>query len=185
MKKILALFLATLLVFAFTACSGNASIPDGYKIASNADVCDYTLFVPETWITGNTGSSVTTATVSNSDSCNISVSPLKPGNALTVGELWINNADEYRSLFGESFTVLEEGAQVKVGTAGYVGYRYVFTAKQLGKDYKFMQIFFVHGDNVYAFTYTATYDATGADANADHYNKHLEIVNSILSLMAF
>ena len=48
MKKILALLLAVLTLFAFTACSGNASIPDGYKIASNADVCDYTLFVPET-----------------------------------------------------------------------------------------------------------------------------------------
>ena len=63
-----------------------------------------------------------------------------------------------------------------VSLDGVNGFRYTFTAKHGGKDYKFMQVFVPRATlmtaELYVFTYTAA---------ADHYDGHLEAVNEIFS----
>lgn len=178
MKRITALLLAVLSLLTFTACSKDDSIPEGFKLASDPNACAYSLYVPENWVSGNTGSNVTTVTVSNSDKCNISLSVVPKIETQTIGQHWEAQIPEYQRIFSGSFAITEDeqGAAVSVGAAAEPGYRYIFTANYGGVAYKFMQVFFIHGSDFYVYTYTAL---------ADHYDEHLEIVDGILSMIKF
>lgn len=188
MKKITICLLALLMVFTLTSCGGgDDTVPAGYQLASNSDVCDYLLYVPDTWITeSGTPTNFTEATVAPGDKCNVSLMPVEAVYAETVADYWAEQQAEYERLFG-AITVSEEGGEVTLGSGEkkVSGYRYVFTAKygegETATDYKFMQIFFlkhnaVSGSSLYVFTYTAT---------ADHYDSHLEAVNGILTNFSF
>ncbi len=188
MKKIAICFLSLLMLFSFVSCGdSDDTVPAGYKKASNDACCDYILYVPETWICGSGTSNFTTATVASGDTCNVSMASVEAVYAKSVADYWAEQKAEYESLFG-TITVVEEGARASVGQGeNKIGkaYRYVFTAKHgtEGKetDYKFMQVFMVRdnalsGSALYCFTYTAT---------ADHYDKHLEEVNGILTNFSF
>ncbi len=188
MKKILVCLLALLMIFSLVSCGGNDdAAPAGYQRASDAEVCDYHLYVPDTWIAGSgTARNFTSATVAPGDKCNVSVMSVDSVTAETVGDYWKEQQAEYAALLGP-ITTVEEGGKVTLGNGeGKVnGYRYVFTAKHtVGEkttDYKIMQIFFLKnsalmGSTLYIFTYTAT---------ADHYDNHLEAIGGILTNFAF
>ena len=187
MKKIAICFLAVLMVFSLVSCGGDDEVPAGYKRASDSSVCEYDLFVPDTWITkSGTATNFTSATVAPGDKCNVSVMAVDNVTAETVGDYWKEQQAEYEALLGV-LTVEEEGGKVTLGSGDKTvnGYRYVFAAAytkgETVTDYKFMQIFFLKtsvlsGSSLYVFTYTAT---------ADHYDGHLEAVNGILSNFAF
>ena len=187
MKKIAICFLAVLMVFSLVSCGGDDTVPSGYKRASDPSVCEYELFVPDTWITtSGTPTNFTSATVAPGDKCNVSVMAVESVTAETVGDYWKEQQAEYEALLG-AITVVEEGGKVTLGSGDKTvnGHRYVFTAKytkgETVTDYKFMQIFFLKtgvlsGSSLYVFTYTAT---------ADHYDNHLEAVSGILSNFAF
>ncbi len=177
MKKILCVLLALVAVLSFTACSGDDTVvPDGYKLASNSEACAYSLFVPENFISGDSGSTFTKADVSNSDHCEVSfmITPEIGGN--TVAEHWESLQASYAATFPEGYAVTEDEQGTVVSVGGVSGFRYIFTAKYGGKDYKFMQIFVARATvmtaELYVFTYTAA---------ADHYDTHLEAVNGIVS----
>jgi hypothetical protein len=180
MKRITLLLLSLLCVLSLASCGNTDDIvPNGYKLASDAEASDYSLYVPDGWITSNEGT-FTQATVSNSDRSNISfaVVPGVENGIRTIADYWNGQKAEYEALLGESFaqTEDEQGAVVSVG--GETGYRYIFTASYGGKDYKFMQIYLVHTGTLTADFYVFTYTA-----EADKYDGHLEAVNQILSYM--
>ena len=176
MKKIFCLILAMLSLFALVSCSGSDEAPDGYKLASNADACKYSLFVPENWVTseGENKTNFTMATVANTDACNVSFSLINDVEAGdSIDAFWEKQVAEYTKLFSD-FSALSEKEQVTIG--GSVGYRYITTASYGGKTYKFMQVFVPKNEiftaELYAFTYTA---------EVSHYDTHLETVNQIIS----
>lgn len=185
MKKILCLLLATVSIFALTACSGGDDTPDGYKLASSSEACKYALYVPESWVAGENKTGVTMATVANRDECSVSmalVSDVESGDSFEA--FFAAQEKSYQTLFHEGFSVIEKGAVVKVGTEN--GFRCVFTATYGGKQYKFMQVFVPKASfftsELYAFTYTASMDKVeGKDTT--HYDEHLEAVNEILSFV--
>ncbi len=73
MKKIIALLLLSVMLLSLAACgSGEEGAPDGMKLASNTEIVDYKLFVPEDWVvTASTG--MTMAQVSLNDVSNVVV----------------------------------------------------------------------------------------------------------------
>ena len=187
MKKLAICLLALLMAVSFVSCGGDATVPDGYQLASNSTTCSYDLFVPETWIVkSGTDTNYTFATVGSGDKSNVSLMVVGSVDADTIEKYWDNRQSEYETLFG-AITVEEEGVKTTVGSGekAIQGVRYVFTASykkgETVTDYKFMQVFFYEtglftGTSFYVFTYTAT---------AAEYDGNLEAVNSILSYFSF
>lgn len=191
MKKIIAaLLLLSTLFFAVSCSKEAADAPDGYKLASNDALCDYALYVPEVFVTESAQSNYTIATVSNADKCTVSVAKLENVYASTVAEYWEACKADYAFL--SDFTVVSQGADAEgnavewekasVGTGETLkeGFRYVFTGKYGGKEYKYQQIFLVHGNAFSSSLYCITYTAL-----ADHYDGHLETFNQILGYFYF
>ena len=178
MKKLIALCLALCALLALSSCGKDgAAAPDGYKLASNGEICSYSLFVPETWITQSDRTDYTIASVSSVDDCNVSVAKIEDDalyDVKTVAEYWEVCKGKYTFL--SEFSVTEEGTEAKLGADGLTGYRYRFGGKYKGTEYRYMQVFFIEGSDFYCFTYTAT---------AEHFDTHLDLVNEILSYFRF
>ena len=191
MKKIIALLLALTMLVLFASCAKTAGeAPEGYKLASNDELCDYVLYVPEVYVTESTKSNYTIATFSNADKCTISVAKLENVYAANVDEYWTQCKEDYAFL--SDFTVEAQGtddagnpiewarASVGIGETLKEGYRYVFTGKYNGTAYKYQQIFLVHGNAFNSALYCITYTAL-----VEHYDSHLEGINQILSYFYF
>lgn len=74
MKKIVSLLLIFVMLFSLAACGSNtpSDAPDGMKLASDPEIVDYYLYVPEDWeVTSQTG--MTMAQASLSDDSNVIV----------------------------------------------------------------------------------------------------------------
>ena len=74
MKKILSVFLLAVMLFSLVACGDDTptDIPEGMKLASDTEIVDYLLFVPENWeVTSKTG--MTMAQASLNDDSNVIV----------------------------------------------------------------------------------------------------------------
>lgn len=190
MKKTLLLLLSLVMLLCFASCGKTGDAPTGFRLASDAELCDYVLYVPEAWVSESNQSNYTITTVSNADTCSLSVAKLENVYEPTMAEYWDKCKTEYAFL--QNFTVLPGGtdengqpvewakATVGTGESARNGYRYVFTGDYNGVSYKYQQIFLVKnglfGSDLYCITYAAT---------ADHYDNHLETVNAILGYFAF
>ena len=191
MKKILALLLACATLLLAVSCGKTAGdAPDGYKLASNDALCDYALYVPKVWVTESNDSNYTIATLSGADKATLSVAKLENVYADNLDEYWSSCKEDYAFL--TDFTVISQGTNdagesvawekttVGTGDKAKTGFRYVFTGKFGGTEYKYQQIFIVHGGAFSSALYCITYTAT-----ADKYDTHLETVNAALGYFYF
>ena len=101
MKKIISLFLLSIMLFSLAACGDDtpSDIPEGMKLASDTEIVDYLLYVPEDWeITSKTG--MTMAQASMNDDSNVIVTnftaPSIPPYANAQNSL-------YHYFYGEKF----------------------------------------------------------------------------------
>lgn len=191
MKKIFALLLACATLLLTVSCAKTAGdAPDGYKLASNDALCDYAFYVPEVWVTESNNSNYSIATLSGADKATLSVAKLENVYAENLDEYWKSCKDDYAFL--SDFTVLSQGTNDKgeavewekttVGTGdrAKTGFRYVFTGKFGDTEYKYQQIFVVHGGAFSSALYCITYTAPAAN-----YDMHLETVNAALAYFYF
>ncbi len=177
MKKLLSFLLVALLCLAFICgCSKNESdIPVGMKLASDPKInTDYTLYVPEAWVCDMT-TGITSAYVSSVDHSNISITYEVP-KVSTIKEYWENSAAHFEAIF-ESFEIVEEGVETKLGNANAA--RYTYKATYGGEEYQFIQLFAVRGVHLYTFTYTALNEESELgyipfDKNLEHVYKIIE-----------
>ena len=181
MKKIAICFLSLLMLFSFVSCGENDdTVPAGYQKASSDDHCDYILYVPDTWtVRSGSDTNFTSATVATGDKCNVSVAELEGEYGQTIPSYWEAEQEKYTAVF-DTFTVVssEEVVTVGSGESKVDGLRYVFVG-DIGEGFeakKQMQVFFIHGNSFYCFTYTAS---------EAHYDEHLEAVNGILANFSF
>lgn len=181
MKKIFAISLVLVMLFALVACANTADgAPQGYKIASNDELCTYVLYTPDAWVTESNDSSYTMATITSG--ATLSVAKIENVYERTVQEYWDKCKTEYTFL--QNFAVVEgeEGVQTTVGSGErvYACYRYIFTGDYAGTSYRYMQIFLVRNaladTGLYCITYTA---------KADIYDTHLPAVNDVLNAFYF
>ena len=173
MKKIISLFICTVLVFALTSCgTESVTIPVGMKIASNADIVDYRLFVPEEW-TVDMRTGVTTAYFSVNDPSNIAVTmtTLEDPTAGFEG-YFTKHLAELESVF-ETVGEVESANLILSGEAAM---QYVYTAKFGDTEYKFWQVVCFHQSRVYTITYSST---------VENFESHTADMQTALELFCF
>ena len=190
MKRILAVLLAVATLLLASCAKTADEAPQGYKLASNDELCDYVLYVPEVYVTESNTSNYTIATVSNADKCTVSVAKLENVYAENVAAYWESCKKDYAFLSDFTVEVQNtdengnpvEWARASVGTGETLkeGYRYVFTGTYNGVSYKYQQIFLVHGNVFNSSLYCITFTSL-----ADHYDGHLEAFNQILGYFYF
>ena len=191
MKKIFALLLACATLLLSVSCAKNAGdAPEGYKLASNDALCDYALYVPGAWVTESGDSNYTIGTISGADKSTLSVAKIDSVYADTLDDYWKSCKEDYAFL--SDFTVISQGKNEKgedvewekvtvgSGDRAQTGFRYVFTGKFNGTEYKYQQIFLIHGGVFSSSLYCITYTAKAAS-----YDMHLETVTAALGYFYF
>ncbi len=173
MKKFVSLFLVcVLLAFTLISCGDTYNVPTGMQIASDTEIVDYLLYVPEEWkVDMRTG--VTTAYYSVNDPSNISVT-------MNASESSVDGFDAYfeKQLdeLGTVFTVVGEVESANLLLAGKAAQQYVYTAEFGGTEYKFWQVVCIHESRVYTVTYSST---------TENYESHTADMQTALDLFCF
>lgn len=175
MKKIIALCLCLLTVcFSFAACngSGNISVPMGFQLASDPEIVDYLLFVPEKW-TVDMSTGTTYAYYSTYDPTSISAS-LMPLESVEGGidAYFESYTKQFTDVFGEpenieTANLLLDGKEAK---------QYVYSTTFGDVEYKFWQVVCIHQQRVYTITFSST---------AENYESHVTDMEAALEHFAF
>lgn len=175
MKKIIALCLCLLsLCFALTACDStdDIDVPMGFQLASDTNIVDYLLFVPEKW-TVDMRTGTTSAYYSTSDPTNISASlmPLEDTEGGIDG-YFESYAAQFADVFGEpenieTANLLLDGKEAK---------QYIYSTTFGDVEYKFWQVICIHNNRVYTITYSST---------ADNYEQHTVDMEAALEHFRF
>ena len=126
MKRFLAILLALISCLCFFSCDADEA-PDGMKLASNTDIVDYRLYVPESWIVSNADRGATQAYASEGDRTNVLVMQWNiTENTVTVDDWW---EKEYKPQVFETnavqeHKVLSEGEGVTLDKKAAKSYSY-------------------------------------------------------------
>ena len=177
MKKIIALCLSLIICLGFASCGEKTDIevPMGMMLASNPDVPEYVLMVPNDW-TIETSTGTTTAYYKDNLSGSVLATFSATFNMIDSGVTLENYFDGYKNefsaVFGEPENVetndsLLDGKQAK---------EYVYTAKFGDNEYKFWQVICFHDGIIYTLTYSAT---------AQYFDNYAEDMSLILSNFYF
>lgn len=176
MKKIISLIITLVLALSLLCgCTNSGYAPDGMKVLESSDKLDYNIYIPAGWVQ-DLSTGVVSAYVSSNDLSNISMTQFNLEELKKLDEYvsdYIKELEENLQEFK-----LEEGYPEKGKTllGGVEAAKIEYTAKLVGKEYKFMQIICVRGGTIYYFTYTALSEA---------YDSHIEAVQQILDNFAF
>ena len=155
MKKLLALCLCLLTVCLSTvACSkqGDYSVPMGFQLASDPEIVDYLLFVPEKW-TVDMRTGTTSAYYSTYDPTNITASLMPLENAEGgIDGYFESYKKEFTDVFGdpenmEVANLLLDGKEAK---------QYIYSTTFGDVEYKFWQVICIYQKRVYTITLSST-----------------------------
>ena len=174
MKKILALCLCALFcVLPLTACKkSDVTVPYGLQLASDPNVADYYLFVPDDW-TVDISTGVTYAYHSANDPSSISATVYKLGKDVVDADgYWDYYKAQFAGVFGDPENV--ETATTLLG--GKEATQYVYTAELGNSGYKFWQVVCVNRGQVYILTYAST---------AENYDKHTDDMQAVVESFLF
>ncbi len=153
MKKIVSILLVCLSLLCFVGCKDNDGAPKGMKLASNKELVQYSLYVPESWVIDNSDTS-TRAHVSSIDTSTVSVGDY---GYTTIDEWW----EAYKTALStiNGFEVLEEGVAGIVDGQASKSYTYktVQTTIEGAEDvaYKHYATATSHDGLVYVILYTS------------------------------
>lgn len=182
MKKIISLILIFTLALSFAACRKNDPtkdiIPNGMKLASNPELCEYSLFVPEGWIV-DIQTSLTSARVGETDSSSLSVSAFTnasiPESDDMLTKYWESYTEDLKSVFDKkddgssTFTPSEpETITLKKGEKNVAAIKVTYTASLSGTELKYIQV--ISYDNAYFYIMTFTTTPDGFAKNIDDFN---------------
>ena len=182
MKKIISLILIFTLALSFAACKKNDPtgdvIPNGMKLASNPELCEYSLFVPEGWIV-DIQTSLTSARVGETDSSSLSVSAFTnasiPESDDMLTKYWESYTEDLKSVFDKkddgssTFTPSEpETITLKKGEKKVAAIKVTYTASLSGTELKYIQV--ISYDNAYFYIMTFTTTPDGFAKNIDDFN---------------
>lgn len=164
-----------MLCMALVSCNQEGiAVPTGMQLASDPEILDFHLFVPEGW-TVDMRTGTTTAYYSTNDPSNISATMLQLAE--------INEEDPYGAYF-ESFKdqftdVFGEPANIETANLlldGHEAQQYVYTATFGGIEYKFWQVVCIRQGRVYTITYSST---------AGNYETHAADMQNVLEYFQF
>ena len=192
MKRILVLIAVLCLSLCLFSC-GDDEIPDGMKLASDTDVVDYKLFVPESWVVSGAQNATSQAFVSNSDRTNVLVMQWNISETTkTVADWWEKEykPQVFKSGAVQSVTVNKDknGAEgVATTLGGKAATRYGYTGKIGDAFFKYDIIACVTNGSIYVmqFTYMQDKDLTDGKVTYSTVETHKEGVQSIIDNFRF
>lgn len=196
--KTLSLVLALLTLCALFCACGKSDVPNGFKSVS-PDAAAFVLYVPKSWY-DNSACGTASATYSSTDRSNVSMTAMLIDSEYATLEEYLVYADKslksavpgYELIPAEKaesssavtssavdssaveLTIKEAASDTKLGGITASSFRY--KAAMDGKNYRFLQIVCLRGNNFYVFTYSAE-DSV--------YDSHLDDVNQILGYIRF
>lgn len=178
MKRIITICLAVLMCFIFAACSQNdIKVPMGMQLASNENVPDYILMVPNDW-TVETQTGTTTAyfkdNLSSAVLATFSATFTAPESEdVTLDNYFDGYAEEFEKIFGK----MDENLTVATTVlGGEEARRYTYSASFSGVDYSFWQEICLHEGRIYTLTYSAP---------TEYFEKFAEDMELILEYFSF
>lgn len=166
-----------LTVCALCACENQTTetgvdIPRGY-VAIEAENEQYVLYAPGDWIVDTTRG-MTSLNTQDEQASNLNVTAVGMDtncpNAKTYFESY---SEQFRASFTD-FELSDNGSSVKLG--GKDAYRYLFTGKVAGKEYKWMMVLCEYSSSIYILTYTST---------PDMFDLHYEDVCRVMECFSF
>lgn len=176
MKKALALLLCIFVCLSFVACgnSENEIAPTGMKLASDKEVPDYKLFVPEAW-TVETSTGTTTACLRNTSGETLATfvaSFAEVADGITLDNYFESFSIEFSDVFKNPENVTEDD----ITLSGKAAKRYTYTMVYGDVEYKFQQVICIRENRVYTLTYSST---------TEKFDDHVEDMTLILSNFKF
>lgn len=171
MKRIIAICLCLVICFAFTACNDKEDIqvPSGMQLASDTEIPDYTLFVPEGWTVDiSTG---TTAAYLKDQWRNILATftasfSVPSDDSVSLDNYFDSYKTEFSSVFGEPADFVEEDITLN----GVKAKQYIYSATFGETEYKFWQVVCFRESRIYTLTYSS--DAK----NFDQYAEDMQLI---------
>lgn len=189
MKKFLAIImiavilLSALLVTSCKAKESDPNVPKGMKLASDKELTDYSLFVPEGWIV-DVSTALTAVRVSEGDSSSVTVSAFTnasiPESEDILTKYWEAYEKDLANIFdkddkGES-TYKPSGEPVSLtvtrGDKVVPAIKYTYTGTLGGNELSYIQLITYRNGYFYLMTFTTT--VKGAES-------HKEAFDSIIS----
>ncbi len=177
MKKITALILALILSAGFISCQSatDISVPMGMMLASDPDIPEYVLMVPNDW-TVESATGTTTAyykdNLRNAVLATFSATFNMAEDGITLENYFDSYAEEFISVFGTTQVIEEYDTLL----GGKDAKEYIYTATFGETEYKFWQVICFNEGIIYTLTYSAT---------AQYFDNYAEDMSLILSNFYF
>lgn len=188
MKKLLFVLIICIMCVSMFSCGEN-DVPKGMKRASDPEVADYDLFVPESWVLSESERAATQAFVSNSDRTNVLVMQWNvTEDTRTVKDWW---EKEYKPQVFNSGAIQDVKVENNEGTSMTLdkvsATKYVYTGKIGDSYFKYEVIGCVAKGSIYVmqFTYMQDNVPEGEKITFSTVDTHKEAVNSIIENFRF
>jgi len=167
-----ALLAAVMLSLSLVSCTASDSdVPAGMKLIES-DVVDYSLYVPQAWVT-DISTGVLTAYYSENDMSNITMMAFELDElTVTADDYWETNKADFEATFAD-MELISSSTTILGGAAAN---KYNYTATITGNKYEFLQVICVYAGTAYVFTYTAF---------EDKFDEHFDDVNLMLENFKF
>lgn len=152
-----------------TVAQKDENTPDGYQLASGS-LYEFRFYVPETWKVKE-GGNLPSATYSNEDASNVSLTTFRMTPSVTDGKSYWESF-KANCEFPLSDVVEDENAKL----GGYAAYGVEYTMAVKDVNYKIRQVFLSGGSMIYIFTYTS---------DEAHYAEHMDDVENMIKEFEF
>ena len=187
MKRLLVLALILAMCVSLFSCDEDM-VPDGMKLASNTDIVDYRLYVPEEWLVSEAERATTQAFASEGDRTNILVMQWNiTENTKTVADWWEKEYKPQVFTTGavQDHNVLVEGEKMLLDSKP--AYKYVYTGKIGDSYFKYEIISCVTQGSIYVIQLTYMQDTVkeGEEITFSTEEKHKESVKKIIDNFKF
>ena len=194
MKKLLMIILVLALSLCLFAC-GDDEVPAGMQLASDTDIVDYKLFVPESWTVVNNGNATSQALVSEKDETRTNVIVMQwniTDNTSTVENWW---EIEYKPQVFDTEVLKdcvvvknEDGTEGKATTLdGKAAKRYVYTGRMAETFFKYDVTACINNGSIYIvqIAYMQDESAEGAPITFSAEQTYAEDIQKILDNFRF
>ena len=158
MKKVFALLICLLSLFALFACDSGDDTPEGMQLVFGGEDAGYYFYAPEEWIISNVGE-IKSAYISRVNTTSVSFAEVKfdtDGDKAEYffGEYFNESLDELQKM--TDFTLKESEKTIPFGMGEYAATKaeqYIYTYKYLDFEFSFMQILVQKDERFFIFTY--------------------------------
>lgn len=187
MKRLLLLALVLAMCLSLFSC-GEDMAPDGMKLASDTQIVDYKLYVPEEWMVSEAERATTQAFASEGDRTNVLVMQWNvTENIKTVPDWWEKEYKPQVFTAGavQDHQILVQGEEMLLDSKP--AYKYVYTGKIGDSYFKYELVSCVTQGSLYVIQFTYMQDVVqqGEEITFKTEEKHKDSVKKMIDNFKF